>query len=73
MDRPPLVVRGLFMTEAEASVVDALAEAWNQFIRLPVLHGDDVAEFRAGIHRLQEKVAARQALLDHRGDDGTRG
>jgi hypothetical protein len=54
-------------TAAEARVVGILAEAWDAFTALPIEHGDDVTEFRHGIHRLQEKVlarAARRALPD---------
>lgn len=47
--------------ETEIAIVNKLAEAWNMFKALPVEHNDDLAEFRAGIHRLQEKVLAREA------------
>lgn len=50
------------LTDDEKAVLSKLAEAWNAFLSLPVLHADDVPEFRAAIHRLQEKVLARPAL-----------
>jgi hypothetical protein len=50
------------LTKEENAVVQALATAWNAFLELPMQHADDVHEFRAGIHRLQEKVLARPAV-----------
>ncbi|WP_105430181.1 hypothetical protein [Neorhizobium sp. T6_25] len=47
------------LTQKEHDVVAALVEAWNAFLELPIQHGDDISEFRHGIHRLQEKVLAR--------------
>jgi hypothetical protein len=49
------------LTDEEGDVVNALAQAWNRFVELPVEHPDDLSEFRSGIHRLQEKVLARPA------------
>jgi hypothetical protein len=45
----------------EKTVIDCLVLAWNAFLKLPVEHDDDVAEFRSSIHRLQEKVLCRPA------------
>lgn len=49
--------RGL--TENETLVVLQLGKVWNMFLELPEEHADDVAEFRAMIHRAQEKVLCR--------------
>lgn len=49
------------ITQQEHEVLAALVEAWNAFLELPIQHGDDITEFRHGIHRLQEKVLARPA------------
>jgi len=46
------------LTIQEKRVVEALATAWNEFLKLPIDHQDDITEFRHGIHRLQEKVLA---------------
>ncbi len=46
-------------TKGEERVLNGLAHVWSAFLALPHEHPDDVAEFRAGIHRLQEKVLAR--------------
>lgn len=43
----------------EQAVLDALAKAWNEFVGLDVLNDDDLAEFRHGIHALQNMVMAR--------------
>lgn len=50
------------LTPQEAAVVAALIVAWNAFVMLPVEHGDDLAEFRHGIHALQHQIFARPAL-----------
>lgn len=49
------------LTPEEAAVLAHLVSAWNAFLSLPIQHGDDITEFRHGIHRLQEKVLARPA------------
>lgn len=49
------------LTILEQDVIDNLVKAWNSFLQLPIQHGDDITEFRHGIHRLQEKVLARPA------------
>jgi hypothetical protein len=52
------------MTEAERRLVEALSDVWNQFVALPEQHPMDRQEFCSGVHRLQEKVAARPALRE---------
>lgn len=47
------------LTKQERLVVNLLADAWSAFLSIPVGHGDDLQEFRGGIHRLQEKVMCR--------------
>lgn len=47
------------MTEREQRAFDALVEAWDRFIELPIEHADDIPEFRAGIHALQRHILAR--------------
>lgn len=58
-------MRGM-LDEAEGAVVDALAEAWNRYLDLPIEHQDDVDEFRRAIHTAQEKVLARPARRQFR-------
>lgn len=50
------------MTDAERKIIEALGDIWNQYAALPVQHPMDHQEFCTGVHRLQEKVAARPAL-----------
>lgn len=47
------------LTEQERLVVTKLAEAWNEYLKLPQEHIDDDAEFRDSIHRAQIQVLAR--------------
>lgn len=47
------------MTESEQIVLRKLVDAWNAFVALPVEHGDEVTEFRHGIHALQNQIMAR--------------
>lgn len=47
------------LTKMEQNVLDALVDAWNDFLELPVEHPDDVTEFRHGIHALQVQILAR--------------
>ncbi|TJW14333.1 MAG: hypothetical protein E5W82_10160 [Mesorhizobium sp.] len=47
------------MTPAEQEVLIALVNAWNKFVDLPIEHGDDLTEFRHGIHSLQHIVLMR--------------
>lgn len=49
------------MTPAERAVLARLIEAWNAFIELPIEHGDDVNDFRYGLHVLERQVLARPA------------
>lgn len=55
------------LTAAERRVMNALVSAWNSFLLLPVEHPDDVAEFRHGIHYLQDKLFARPARAAENG------
>lgn len=48
-------------TDAEKRVVDHLAEAWNEFLRLPLQHPSEREEFIRGIHVCQHIVACRVA------------
>lgn len=57
VDRGSLWRFGMF--EDEVQVLNNLGEAWNGFLKLPVMHNDDVDEFRRLIHACQEKVMAR--------------
>lgn len=52
------------LTDQERAVVTKLAEAWNEFVALPVEHGDDIDEFRSIIHAAQAKVLMRQGRRD---------
>lgn len=52
------------MTEQEKHLMVILAKAWDLFQNLPVLHPDDTTDFRYHIHRLEDMIAARQAILE---------
>jgi hypothetical protein len=54
------------LTVKEFRVINYLADAWDSFLMLPVLHKDDENEFRTAIHALQEKVLARPAVEQNR-------
>ena len=41
-------------------VLDALAIAWNNFVKLEPSHTDDVTDFRRSIHECQRIMAVRQ-------------
>ena len=47
------------LTDKEKSVLQNLAQAWNEFLELPVQHEDDVDEFRLHIHALENAIACR--------------
>lgn len=49
---------------AEQACLDHLAKAWNEFVGLDVLNGDDLGEFRHGIHALQNMVMARPVRVE---------
>jgi hypothetical protein len=54
--------RNPLLTEDEQKVLEALAEAWRLFLRLPVQHKWDQVEFMHAIHRAQHIVLARPAM-----------
>jgi hypothetical protein len=47
------------LSQHEREVVNLLAEAFNTYQKLPVLHSDASEEFRHTIHRAQHLVMAR--------------
>ena len=47
------------VTDQEAVVVGLLAEAWNEFLKLPVEHPMEQREFCTAIHSCQDKILAR--------------
>lgn len=49
------------MTKEENEVVELLADAWNKFVDLPVLHKADREEFMHALHQAQNIVMARQS------------
>jgi hypothetical protein len=60
------------MTGQENKVLALTKEAWNEFLRLPEMHADDVNEFRYHIHAIQNIILAREGLrsLNETGPDG---
>lgn len=54
------------MTEQEKAVMHQIVELWGSFLKLPIVHSDDAGDFCFYIHRMQEMIAARQALLNYK-------
>lgn len=46
--------------ELEDKVLKSLAEAWNNFIKLPSTHPDDNPDFRRAIHECQRIIGVRR-------------
>ncbi len=40
------------LTQQEGKVMDALVEAWNEYIKLEKQHPSDIDEFKNGIHKV---------------------
>lgn len=49
---------------SERRCMDHIVAAWNEFLRLPRDHPEEVDEFRASIHRLQGIMGSRIARRD---------
>ncbi len=49
------------LSTAEDAVLNTLADAWNQFCALEVLHPSDAGEFVLHLHALQNIILARPA------------
>lgn len=47
------------VTDQEAVVVGLLAEAWSEFLKLPIEHPVEQREFCTAIHSCQDKILAR--------------
>lgn len=52
------------MTPEENKIVDLLADAWNAFIHLPILHQKDQDEFIHAIHQAQNIIMSRPIFED---------
>jgi hypothetical protein len=48
------------MNEQEQKVLDCLVDAWNNYVKLPILHPDDNDEFRHSLHNLQRIIGIRK-------------
>lgn len=53
------------LTEQERLVVTKLAEAWNEYAKLPLEHFSDNDEFRDSIHRAQLQILARPGRREY--------
>lgn len=47
------------LTDQEAKVANMLADAWNEYLKLPIEHPMEQGEFCMAIHRVQDMVLAR--------------
>jgi len=61
------------LTNDEMDVIIKLANAWSAFLKLPVVHNDDINEFRHFIHGAQNIVLSRPIFkqLNQREETGT--
>ena len=55
----------------EEKIINTLAEAWNEFVKLKVLHPSDNNEFMAAIHVAQNIIMARPVLREMYSQDKT--
>lgn len=55
------------MTQDEIKVIELLADAWNAFVKLEVMHPDDALHFRTNIHAAQSIIMQRDAVRLHAG------
>lgn len=55
-----------WMTQEEIAVMRKLAEVWNDYSKLPVVHPNDAQEFSFGLHICQNILAARPYVRFHR-------
>jgi hypothetical protein len=59
------VIDSFGINSSERVVIQSLAEAWEYFGRLEVIHDSDTAEFLAAIHAAQNIVMQRVAARMH--------
>lgn len=52
------------LTDDEQKALDTLADAWNLFVALPILYGQDRQEFMLAIHAAQNIILARPVLRE---------
>lgn len=57
------------LTPDEKLIAEWLGQTWNLFLALPVEHADDTAEFRHGIHHLQNMILARSGRREINGKE----
>lgn len=55
------MIEHLGLTHGERRVLTLLADAWNEFLAIGVIHPDDATEFRQAIHCCQNIMAWRVA------------
>jgi hypothetical protein len=53
------------LTKEELDVLDKLTTAWAAFNNLPLMHPDDIHEFRLSFHNLQNIIMIRSAVREH--------
>lgn len=53
------------LTEQEGKVMDALVDAWNEFIKLGVTHPTEETDFMDGIHQCQNTLCMRILRRDY--------
>lgn len=53
---PPIV---RVPNEDEVNVLNLSADLWNEYIKLPKLHEDDLPDFKLHLHALQRIILAR--------------
>lgn len=53
------------LTEVEGLIMDSLVDAWNEFIKLPKQHPDEINDFADGIHKCQYILGMRILRRDY--------
>lgn len=52
------------LTEKEIQVFEQTADLWNSFGNLPVLHPDDLNDFKFHLHGIQNIILSRSAFRE---------
>lgn len=50
------------MTKQEKKALEISVDLWDQLCKLPIMHDDDIHEFRFHIHAIQNSIYAREGI-----------
>ena len=54
------------ITKKEKIILNKLAEAWNEFLKLDIQNSDDITEFRYVIHFAQNIIMKRETVRNNK-------